>query len=111
MGKVLVQCGALEEARGGPLAVPRSSAPPLEDAEPAAATDGAEGEALAQGAAHAVGAQGADSEAAAQAAPKSHAAPAEVRVRGSGCCSAAQRARCPCKHATRTWPMDLAKCL
>ena len=77
MGKVLVQCGASEEARGGLSAAPRTSAPPLEDAKPAAATEGAEV------AAHAAGAQGTDSGAAAQAAPESDAAPAEVRAWGT----------------------------
>ncbi len=45
MGKVLVQCGASEEARAGLPPAPRSSAPPLEDAKPEPAADGAGAEA------------------------------------------------------------------
>ena len=78
MGKVLVQCGASEEARVGLPAAPRTSAPLLEDAKPAAATEGAEGKAPAEGAAAAAGAGGADGEAAAAVAPESAPAPAEV---------------------------------
>lgn len=95
MGKVLVQCGASEEARGGLPAAPRTSAPPLEDAKPAAAAHGAEGKAPAEGAAAAAGAGGADGEAAAEVAPESVAAPSEVCAGGvcgpgSACLSGVQ---------------------
>ena len=83
MGKVLVQCGASEEARRGVPAVPRLSPVPLEGTEPAAAVDGAECRALAEGAEHAPGARDAGSGAAAQAVPEPDAAPAEVRAQGS----------------------------
>lgn len=90
MGKVLVQCGASEEARRGVPAVPRPSSRPLEEPKHAAATGGAERKAHKEVAAPAAGARGADSGAAAQAARESDAAPAEVRAWASGQCGAAQ---------------------
>ena len=97
MGKVLVQCGALEEPRLDPPGTPRSSPPsllPTEDTKPCSATDGAKGKAPGEGAAPAAGAQGADSGAAAQAAPEPNTAPAEVRAKTSGRCSAAGSVSC-----------------
>ena len=117
MGKVLVQCGASEEARVGLPAAPRTSAPPLEDAKPAAATEGAEGKAPAEGAAAAAGAGGADGEAAAAVAPESAPAPAEVCAgapKGQGCCS--WGAACACLPASTlsrhcAWKLPMHKLL
>ena len=75
MGKVLVQCGASEQARRGVPAAPRSSPLPSQGAEPAAAADGAECRAPEESA-----------EPAAHKAPEPDASPAEVRAQGPGCC-------------------------
>lgn len=79
MGKVLVQCGASEEARAGLPPAPRSSAPPLEDAKPEPVADGT----------------GAEGEAAADAAPDA-AKPAEV-----GWHAACRLMRCACLYVTK----------
>ena len=81
MGKVLVQCGASEEARRGVPAAGRSFPPPLEGAKPAAAAGGAKCRAPDEGVEHAAGVRGAGGGAAAQAVPEPGSAPAEVRVR------------------------------
>ena len=81
MGKVLVQCGASEEARRGVPAACRSFPLPLEGTKPAAAAGGAECRAPDEGVEHAACVGGAGGGAAAQAVPEPDSAPAEVRVR------------------------------